>query len=205
MSVLVRDPGLETTVQDTGRLGYYSIGFPPSGALDSFAYHVGNALVGNRPGAAALEAVYLGPTLELTVDTLIAVTGADIPAFLDGEEIPTWEAVPVAAGSVLSFGQLRAGARPYVAVSGGIDVPLYYGSRSTYTLVGIGGLEGRALRAGDELPLGSEARDPRRAGGWTPRTCRCTPRRPRCICWSACTATGSRRTASPASPTPSGR
>lgn len=161
MSLIVKDPGLETTVQDTGRLGYYSIGFPPSGALDSFAYHVGNALVGNEPGAAALEAVYLGPTLEFTADTVVAVTGADIPAFVDDEEVATWEAIPVAAGSVLSFGQLRAGARPYVAVAGGIDVPLYYGSRSTYTLVGIGGFEGRALQAGDELAIGSEARDPK--------------------------------------------
>jgi allophanate hydrolase subunit 2 len=125
VSIIVRDPGLETTVQDTGRLGYYSIGFPPSGALDSFAYHVGNALVGNEPGAAALEAVYLGPTLEFTADTVIAVTGAEIPAFVDGTEIPLWESVAVSSGSVLSFGQLRGGARPYIAVAGGIDVPLY--------------------------------------------------------------------------------
>ncbi|HEY2193860.1 MAG TPA: biotin-dependent carboxyltransferase family protein [Actinomycetospora sp.] len=161
MSILVRDPGLETTVQDTGRLGHYAIGFPPSGALDSYAYHVGNALVGNAPGAAALEAVYLGPTLEFTTDTVVAVTGADIPVTLDGEAVPTWESLAVRAGQTLAFGQLAAGARPYVAVAGGIDVPTYYGSRSTYTLVGIGGFQGRSLAEGDELPLGDAAVDPR--------------------------------------------
>lgn len=164
MTIIVRDPGLETTVQDTGRFGHYAIGFPPSGALDSFAYHVGNALVGNSPGAAALEAVYLGPALEFTADTVVAVTGADIPVMLDGTEIPTWESVAVRAGQTLAFGQLAAGARPYVAVAGGVDVPLYYGSRSTYTLVGIGGFEGRALAEGDEVPIGpaGDARPGRR-------------------------------------------
>ncbi|MDL5157859.1 biotin-dependent carboxyltransferase family protein [Actinomycetospora termitidis] len=161
MSILVHDPGLETTVQDTGRFGHYAIGFPPSGALDSFAYHVGNALVGNAPGAAALEAVYLGPTLEFTADTVIAVTGADIPATLDGEVIPLWESVAVRAGQTLAFGQLAGGARPYVAVAGGIDVPEVYGSRSTYTLVGMGGFAGRGLAAGDELALGDDAVAPR--------------------------------------------
>jgi biotin-dependent carboxylase-like uncharacterized protein len=160
VTIVVKDPGLETTVQDTGRFGHYAIGFPPSGALDSFAYHVGNALVGNEPGAAALEAVYLGPTLEFTADTVVAVTGADIPVTLDGTEVPTWESFAVRAGQTLAFGQLAAGARPYLAVAGGIDVPLYYGSRSTYTLVGIGGFEGRALAEGDELGLGP-ARDAR--------------------------------------------
>ncbi|MCD2188705.1 biotin-dependent carboxyltransferase family protein [Actinomycetospora soli] len=161
MSILVHDPGLETTVQDTGRFGHYAIGFPPSGALDSFAYHVGNALVGNAPGAAALEAVYLGPTLEFTADTVIAVTGADIPATLDGEAVPTWESVAVRAGQTLAFGQLTGGARPYVAVAGGIDVPAVYGSRSTYTLVGMGGFGGRGLAEGDELTLGDDAVSPR--------------------------------------------
>ncbi|MEJ2867050.1 biotin-dependent carboxyltransferase family protein [Actinomycetospora sp. OC33-EN08] len=161
MSILVHDPGLETTVQDTGRFGHYAIGFPPSGALDSFAYHVGNALVGNAPGAAGLEAVYLGPTLEFTEDTVIAVTGADIPATLDGEPLPLWESVAVRAGQTLAFGQLAGGARPYVAVAGGIDVPRVYGSRSTYTLVGMGGFGGRGVAEGDELALGDDAVAPR--------------------------------------------
>ena len=158
MSIIVRDPGLETTVQDTGRFGHYAIGFPPSGALDSFAYHVGNALVGNEVGAAALEAVYLGPTLEFTADTVVAVTGADIPVTLDGDPVPTWESIAVRTGQTLAFGQLAAGARPYIAVAGGIEVGLYYGSRSTYTLVGIGGFDGRAVAAGDELTIGTPAR-----------------------------------------------
>jgi biotin-dependent carboxylase-like uncharacterized protein len=146
--------GLMTTVQDLGRPGRYSIGMPPSGAMDQFSYRVANLLVGNDEGAAALEATYVGPTLGFSDDRLVAVTGGDAAVTLNGDPVPTWEAVPVGSGDVLGFGMITSGARPYVAVSGGVDVPEYLGSRSTYTLIGLGGHEGRKLADGDELALG---------------------------------------------------
>ncbi|MDP9410428.1 MAG: biotin-dependent carboxyltransferase family protein [Actinomycetota bacterium] len=154
MAIRVKSPGLLTTVQDTGRFGEYAIGMPPSGAMDVFSYQVGNYLVGNEEGAAGLEITYFGPELEFTEDTVIAVTGAEMPPKINGEEAPTWEALGVKSGDVLSFDYLRNGARSYLAVAGGIDVPLFMHSRSTYTLIGLGGYEGRALKEGDELGVG---------------------------------------------------
>lgn len=152
--VIVRSGGLSTTVQDLGRDGQYAIGMPPSGALDQFSYRVANMLVGNPVGAAALEATYIGPELEFTDERQIAITGADAPARINGEPVPLWETLLVRTGDVLGFEMLRSGARPYVAISGGVAVPEYLGSRSTYTLTGIGGFEGRSLAQGDRLPLG---------------------------------------------------
>lgn len=152
--LIVHSGGLYTTVQDTGRDGYYEIGMPPSGALDQFSYRAANLLVGNPEGAAALEATYIGPQLEFTDDRLVAVTGADVAITVGGEPVRTWETFAVKAGDVLSFAMITAGARLYLAVSGGIDVPEYLGSRSTYMLTGIGGFEGRKLADGDRLPLG---------------------------------------------------
>jgi biotin-dependent carboxylase-like uncharacterized protein len=154
--IKVRKPGLQTTVQDRGRIGYYHIGLPPSGAMDPFAYTVGNLLVGNDENAASLEITYMGPELEFGEDTFISVTGAEIPPKINGEPIPMWEAVKVKAGDVLSFGIVKGGARAYVAVAGGIDVPVKLGSRSTYTLCGIGGYEGRPLKTGDVLKIGGQ-------------------------------------------------
>lgn len=155
MALRVHAPGLLTTVQDEGRLGVYAVGMPPAGAMDKFAYRVGNALVGNPDGLAALEITYLGPELEFTEDAVIAVTGAELPPRVNGEEIARWQSHRVRAGDVLSFGYLGAGARAYIAIAGGIDVPEVLGSRSTYTLVGMGGFQGRALQAGDELLAGA--------------------------------------------------
>ncbi len=156
--VAVTAGGLSTTVQDLGRPGRYAIGMPPSGAMDQYSYRLANLLVGNDEGAAALEATYIGPTLEFGDDRLVAVTGGDAAVTLNGDPVPTWESFAVSTGDVLAFGMITSGARPYVAVSGGVDVPEYLGSRSTYTLIGLGGHEGRKLADGDELPLG-------RAGG----------------------------------------
>lgn len=152
--VIVLSPGLYTTVQDAGRDGFYEIGMPPSGAMDQFSHRAANLLVGNPEGAATLEATYIGPQLEFTDERLVAVTGADAPVSLNGEPVPPWQAVAVRAGDVLSFAMITAGARLYVAVNGGIDVPEYLGSRSTYTLTGLGGFKGRKLADGDRLPLG---------------------------------------------------
>ena len=154
MAIRVKSPGLLTTVQDTGRFGEYAIGMPPSGAMDVFSYQVGNYLVGNEEGAAGLEITYFGPELEFTEDAVIAVTGAEMPPKINGDEAPTWEALQVNEGDVLSFDYLKNGARSYLAVAGGIDAPLFMHSRSTYTLIGLGGHEGRALQEGDELQLG---------------------------------------------------
>src|SRR5215217_6203646 len=158
MAIRVKQPGLLTTVQDTGRFGEYAIGVPPSGAMDVFSYQVGNYLVGNEEGAAGLEITYLGPQLEFTENAVIAITGAEMPPKINDEAAATWEALKVEAGDVLSFEYLKSGARSYLAVAGGIDVPTFLGSRSTYTLIGLGGHEGRTLQGGDELKIG-EARD----------------------------------------------
>ncbi|MDR6951293.1 biotin-dependent carboxylase-like uncharacterized protein [Ancylobacter sp. 3268] len=148
-------PGLATTVQDLGRPGFYHLGLPLSGAMDRFALIAANRLVGNPDGAAGLEAVFLGPELRFSADALVAITGAELPPRLDGVEQPLWTAFAVKAGQVLSFAFLKGGARAYIAMNGGIDVPEVLGSRSTYALGALGGFEGRALKAGDVVPLGA--------------------------------------------------
>jgi biotin-dependent carboxylase-like uncharacterized protein len=150
----VRKPGLSTTVQDGGRTGYYHLGIPPSGALDQYALRAANLLVGNPAGAAALECVYMGPELVFDTDAVVAVTGASMVPKVGGEERPLWESFAVSAGDVLTFGYLTAGARAYVSVAGGIDVPEVLGSRSTYALGALGGFGGRPVAAGDRLPVG---------------------------------------------------
>ena len=157
MAIKVVKPGLSTTVQDLGRPGYYHIGIPISGGMDRFALRAANLLVGNPEGAAVLEAAFLGPQLEFTADATVAVTGAELPPKVDGVERPTWTSFPVKKGQLLSFAFLKTGARAYIAVSGGIDVPPVLGSRSTYTLGALGGYKGRKLEAGDELGLGDGA------------------------------------------------
>ena len=142
-------PGLLTTVQDRGRYGYQRYGVPVSGAMDEFALRAANLLVGNDQGAACLEMTVLGPTARFLQDARIAVTGGDLTATLNGEALPRWQPVDVAKDSELGFRNMRDGMRAYMAVAGGIDVPLVMGSRSTYLPSGIGGFEGRALAAGD--------------------------------------------------------
>jgi biotin-dependent carboxylase-like uncharacterized protein len=151
----VVSPGLATTVQDLGRPGYYHLGIPLSGGMDRFALRAANMLVGNEEGAAVLEAVFMGPELTFGRDATVAVTGADLPVKVDGEEKETWTSFAVKQGQTLSFGFLKSGARIYIAVSGGIDVPVALGSRSTYAIGALGGFKGRAIAAGDDLPLGA--------------------------------------------------
>ena len=155
MAINVIKPGLSTTVQDLGRPGYYHIGIPTSGGMDTLSLAAANLLVGNAAGDAVLEAVFLGPEIEFTADATVAVTGADMPPKVDGVEQAGWTAFRVNKGQVLSFGFLKAGARAYIAISGGIDVPVVLGSRSTYTLGALGGFKGRKLEAGDVLPVGA--------------------------------------------------
>ena len=154
MPIEVTKPGLSTTIQDRGREGYYHVGVPPSGALDQFSLEAANRLVGNDPGAAGLECAYMGPELRFGEDALVAACGAELEPRVDGEPQPLWAAFAVPAGATLSFGHLKGGARLYLAVAGGIDVPQTLGSRSTYALGAMGGLDGRALAAGDTLAVG---------------------------------------------------
>lgn len=147
----ILDPGLLTTVQDRGRYGYQRYGVPVSGAMDQFALRMANLMAGNDQCAAALEATVSGPKIQFHTGTWIAITGADISPQVDGRPIPMWESLEIEEGSVLDFGDLRDGMRAYIAVRGGIDVPTVMGSRSTYLKGRFGGLEGRALQAGDIL------------------------------------------------------
>jgi biotin-dependent carboxylase-like uncharacterized protein len=157
-------PGLQTTIQDGGRPGYLARGIPPAGAQDYRSFAHASLLVGNPlppppltpgdPGLAGLEFLAIGPTLVFNAETVIALTGGHVDATLDDEPVPTWTAVRVPAGAKLKVGKVGPGARGYLAVAGGIDVPTYLGSRATYVRGGQGGLEGRALRKGDRLRLG---------------------------------------------------
>jgi biotin-dependent carboxylase-like uncharacterized protein len=153
-------PGLSTTVQDQGRIGHYNVGIPQSGSLDQYSAELGNALVGNTPREAVLECTYLGPVLVTNQDAAIAVTGAPVDVKVNGKPRPQWTRLHLAAGDELSFGVIKGGTRYYIAVQGGIDVPEVLGSRSTYSLGSIGGLNGRKLEAGDAIPVG----DPRSEG-----------------------------------------
>ncbi|WP_321848755.1 biotin-dependent carboxyltransferase family protein [Pseudomonas paraveronii] len=169
--IKVLKPGLATSVQDLGREGYYHLGIPPSGALDQYALSAANHLVGNPPGAAGLECTLIGPELEFQADALVALSGALMLPHLDGEVVHQDTAFHVRAGQVLRFEFPKAGARAYLAVAGGIDVPLVLGSRSTYTLGALGGFHGRRLQAGDELPIG-EPTGQGRAGNSLPMALR---------------------------------
>lgn len=153
-SVIIESAGLLTTVQDRGRYGYQRYGMPVSGAMDVFSLELANMLVGNDPGAACIEATVYGPEMLLTGDTIVAVTGADMGLTVNGKSAAMNRAISIRKGDRLAFNGLRYGCRSYIAFAGGIDVPMVMGSRSTYLRAATGGHEGRALRAGDELPLG---------------------------------------------------
>jgi antagonist of KipI len=149
--ITVLKPGLLTTVQDLGRTGYQQYGIVVGGALDAFAARAANLIVGNEDGAAVLEMAQTGPDLRLAQDALVAWCGADFDAKIGDEPLPRDRAVRVAAGETISFGFARSGLRAWLAVAGGIDVPLVMGSRTTYRRAGIGGHEGRPLVAEDKL------------------------------------------------------
>ena len=157
MSLRILRPGLLTTVQDLGRFGYQQDGLVVSGAMDAVALRVGNLLVGNDEHAAGLEITLLGPTIRFGAAHLIALTGAHLSPTLDGQPVGLNRPIGVRAGTTLTFGAPVAGSRAYLAVAGGVAVPVVLGSRATYLRAELGGLHGRALRAGDELPTGEPA------------------------------------------------
>jgi len=150
----VIEPGLLTTVQDLGRFGWYHIGMPPSGAMDNFSFRVGNLLVGNDENAAGLEITFTGPTLTVTTDTIVAVTGAELSFRINNYPAALWRAHKVTKNDTISLGGIVGGARAYLCVTGGINVPVLLGSRSTYMLGRFGGLAGRKLQEGDKLLFG---------------------------------------------------
>ncbi len=154
MTIEILEPGLLTTIQDLGRFGYQRLGLPTAGAMDPFALKAGNLLVGNPASAAGLEITLLGPRVAFTEGCTIAITGGDLGPRLDGREIEGWRRHLVTPGTVLDFAGRRTGTRAYLAVSGGIAVEPWLGSRATYLMAAVGGLDGRALRPGDRLPIG---------------------------------------------------
>ena len=153
MTVHVLDPGPQTTVQDLGRAGQLRYGIPPSGPVDRAAFVVANRLAGNDDTAAGLECTYMGPRFRVDRACAIAVAGAPVPVTVNGAPAPRWATIVLGAGDAGRVGAPRAGVLSYIAFSGGLDVPVVLGSRSTYIRGRLGGLEGRALRPGDVLKV----------------------------------------------------
>ena len=154
-SLRVEAPGLLTTVQDLGREGFGTIGVSPSGAADPISLRLGNRLVGNVEGAAALEMTLLGGSFVFPEGAIVALAGSDFGARLGDAAVEPSRAVEVGPGQTLQLGPSRSGARSYLCVQGGIAVPPFLGSASTHLLSGLGGFEGRALRKGDVVAIGS--------------------------------------------------
>src|SRR5580704_12063235 len=153
--IRVMEPGLFTTVQDLGREGFGPMGVSASGAADAVSLRIGNRLVGNTEGAAALEMTLVGGTFTFERAAVIAATGADFGPSLDGVVLPMWTSIETREGQTVKFGPSRSGARAYLCVQGGIAVELFLGSASTHVLSGLGSFEGRALRKGDRLEVGA--------------------------------------------------
>ncbi|MCL4802467.1 MAG: biotin-dependent carboxyltransferase family protein [Burkholderiales bacterium] len=162
MTIEVIKPGLLTTVQDLGRFGYQRFGVVAGGVMDEWAHRLANLMVGNDADAATLEVTLQGPSLRFGATALIALCGAEFAARVDRTALPHGRPVLVRSGAVLDFRALERGCRAYLAVRGGIRVPPVMGSRSTYIRAALGGVEGRALRKGDALPIAPHA------PGWFP-------------------------------------
>jgi antagonist of KipI len=154
MSIEIRKAGLLTTVQDLGRYGYRSLGVSVSGTMDQFALRAANILVGNETGAAGLEITLQGPEIVFHQNALLAICGGDFHPLIDEQRVPMWRPIVVQTGQVLRLPYAREGCRAYLAIAGGVLVPSIMESFSTYMRAGIGGMEGRALLAGDILELG---------------------------------------------------
>ena len=153
MSITVLNPGLLTTVQDMGRVGYQQFGVSVSGVMDPRSAAIANILVGNQEGEAVLECTMMGPHLQFDRANTIAITGGDLMPTLDGQPIPAYRAISVQAGQVLRFQAPKTGCRCFIAFTGGLDIPEVMGSRSTYLKAKIGGVEGRKLQKGDVIPF----------------------------------------------------
>ena len=162
MALEVKTPGLQTTVQDEGRISFYAAGMPPSGAMDKASYRVGNLLVGNPDGLASLEITYLGPDLEVKDDTVIAVTGAQMGPKLNGEPISSWRSYAVKAGDVVSFGYIQSAPVPTWRRPAASTYPRTSAAvRRTRSAPSV--LRGPRLQAGDVVPVGAASTAARRA------------------------------------------
>jgi antagonist of KipI len=155
MMLKILKSGLQTTVQDLGRCGFQKYGVIASGAMDPYAHRIANLLVGNQDSDATLEITLVGPSIEFEEDVFIALCGGDLTPKIDGHAVGMWRPLAAKKGSTLSFGAPKTGCRVYLAVAGGISVPVVMNSRSTYLRAEIGGFEGRSLKAGDRLEAGS--------------------------------------------------
>jgi antagonist of KipI len=160
----VEQPGLLTTIQDLGRPGAIGAGVQPGGAMDRFAHSAANLLVGNDPALATLECTLKGPALVADQTCLVAITGADFDARVNGVPAPAWTSLFLGPGDRLTFAGRRQGARIYIAIAGGFEADRWLGSLSTNVLAGRGGMHGRPLQAGDTLGTVGEARRPAVAG-----------------------------------------
>lgn len=147
----VLKPGLFTTVQDVGRYGSLKYGVPISGAMDTFSHVVANLLIANNPDDTCLEMTLIGPELQASKRTQVAITGGAISPKVNGQKVPMWQTLEVQEDDVISFGKMESGCRAYVSIRGGIKTPLVLGSRSTYVRGGFGGIDGRQLKTGDMI------------------------------------------------------
>jgi len=151
MGIKVLNPGLLTTVQDMGRIGYQQFGIPVSGVMDARSTAIANILVGNAQEEAVLECTLMGPHLEFDCDNTIAITGGELTPVLDEKTVPMYRAIYVRNGQILRFLAPKTGCRAYISFKGGLEIPKVMGSRSTYLRAKIGGLEGRKLQKGDVI------------------------------------------------------
>jgi len=156
MSLLVVRPGLLSSVQDNGRVGYQKYGVIASGVMDPLAHRIGNIVVGNNENVSTIEITMVGPVIEFQKDTLFSLCGGDLSPTINQVPVPMWRPVWVRKGAQLKFGTCLNGCRTYLAVAGGFDIPVVMGSKSTYLRGGIGGYQGRALQAGDRLEFGND-------------------------------------------------
>lgn len=155
--ILIVNPGLYTTVQDRGRWGYQEFGMPVTGAMDDYSLRVANILVGNDEYEAVMETTLNGPEIQFNINAVFAITGANMLPKVNGYSVPMWRSIRVYKGDTLSFEMTREGARAYIAFAGGMNIPAVMGSCSTFVRGGIGGYEGRKLKADDEIDLRKSA------------------------------------------------
>ena len=168
-ALLIVKPGLLTSVQDLGRYGHQASGVPVAGPMDTFSHRLANQLAGNDIDAATLEITLIGPEIIVDADTTMAIAGGQFEATCDDRPLPLGASFTVMRGQRLKFGRVLQGARAYLAVAGGIQVPPVLGSRATHLVSRMGGFNGRALGAGDRLPIAHApgARPQRKSVGLT--------------------------------------
>ena len=152
-SIDVINGGILTTIQDSGRYGYQELGIPTSGVMDDYNFKLANILVGNKLDEAVFEMTFFGPTLKFNENLIIAITGSNMNPKINGELAPMYETIKVKKGDTLQFGKVNEGIRSYLAFGGSIDVPVVNGSKSTHIKTKMGGIEGRALKAKDEINI----------------------------------------------------